>query len=187
MHCRFFERAGWRHGVTRTDAAVMPCQTDSRRSDASLDNTIAAAFAVDGATPGLHNTVDRGACRLRVTAPNDKDDLRRDVEGLELADESRVTIVLRPGPGGVLVNALVSQYQGGVSTLKNGFARASGGWCVRQRRLAELRRVHGLHARWCEHADGHPQTRALGAARAVGEQPVAERGCQRLDIGTMVF
>jgi Domain of unknown function (DUF4397) len=93
-------------------------------SNASLDDTLATASNVAGATLGFYNTVDRGTYRLRVTAGNDKDDVRLDVEGLELADLSRVTIVLQPGPGGVLVNALISQYQGGVSTLKNGFARA---------------------------------------------------------------
>lgn len=93
-------------------------------SNASLDDTIPTASNVAGATLGFYSTVDRGTYRLRVTAINDKDDVRLDVEGLELANLSRVTIVLQPGPGGVLVNALISQYQGALSTLKNGFARA---------------------------------------------------------------
>jgi Domain of unknown function (DUF4397) len=93
-------------------------------SNAALDDTIPTASNVAGATLGFYSTIDRGTYRLRVTAINDKDDMRLDVEGLELGDQSRVTIVLQPGPGGVLVNALVSQYQGSLSTLKNGFARA---------------------------------------------------------------
>jgi Domain of unknown function (DUF4397) len=93
-------------------------------TNASLDDTIPTASNVAGATLGFYSEIDRGTYRLRVTALNDKDDVRLDVEGLALDDLSRVTIVLQPGPGGVLVNALISQYQGGISTLKNGFARA---------------------------------------------------------------
>lgn len=93
-------------------------------AEAALDDTVATAGNVAGATLGAYSTVDRGAYRLRVTALNDKDDIRLDIPSLELADKSRVTIVLQPGPGGVLVNALVSQYQGELAALKNTFARA---------------------------------------------------------------
>jgi hypothetical protein len=92
--------------------------------DASLNDTIATATGVAGATMGFYNTLDRGSYRLRVTGINDKDDIRLDVSGIELADRARVTIVLQPGPGGVLVNALVVQYQGEVAAVKNSFVRA---------------------------------------------------------------
>jgi Domain of unknown function (DUF4397) len=91
---------------------------------ASLDDTIPTVAGIAGATLGFYTTIDRGSFRLRVTGINDKEDLRLDVSGLELPDKARVTIVLQPGPGGVLVNALVSQFQGGLSTLKNTKARA---------------------------------------------------------------
>jgi Domain of unknown function (DUF4397) len=93
-------------------------------SSASLDDTIPTLSGVAGATMGFYTTVDRGTFRLRVTGINDKTDTRLDVEGLVLPDKGRVTIVLQPGPGGVLVNALVSQFQAGLSTLQNNKARA---------------------------------------------------------------
>jgi len=93
-------------------------------SSASLDDTIATASGVAGATMGFYTTIDSGTFRLRVTGIKDKADIRLDVEGLVLPSKGRVTIVLQPGPGGVLVNALVSQFQSGISTLKNTKARA---------------------------------------------------------------
>ena len=93
-------------------------------STAALEDTIPTMASASSHSFGFYTTVDRRTYRLRVTAVNDKTDVRLDVEGLELADKARVTIVLQPGPGGVLVNALISQYKGDVSTLKNTFARA---------------------------------------------------------------
>jgi Domain of unknown function (DUF4397) len=91
---------------------------------ASLDDTLATVSSVGGATLSFYNSIDRGTYRLRVTALGDKDDIRLDVPGIELADKARVTIVLQPGSGGVLVNALVSQYQGSLAAVKNTYARA---------------------------------------------------------------
>ena len=93
-------------------------------ADAELDNTIATAANVAGSTMRSYSTIDRGTYRLRVTGANDKDDLRLDVAGIDAADGSRLTIVLQPGTGGVLVHALLSQYQGGLASAKNTFARA---------------------------------------------------------------
>lgn len=93
-------------------------------STAALEDTIPTVTSASGNSFGFYTTVDQRTYRLRVTAVNDKTDVRLDVERLELADKARVTIVLQPGPGGVLVNALISQYKGDVSTLKNTFARA---------------------------------------------------------------
>lgn len=92
--------------------------------DTSLDDIVATSDNVAGATLGYYNTIDRGTYRLRVTGLNDKDDIRLDVSGLELADKARVTLVLQPGPGGVLVNTLVSQYRGSLAAVKNPYARA---------------------------------------------------------------
>lgn len=89
----------------------------------SLADALATASNVAGQTLGTYGTVDQGTYRIRVTGVNDRDDIRLDVPAIELADRARVTIVLQPGPGGVLVNALVSQYQGELSAWKNTHAR----------------------------------------------------------------
>jgi hypothetical protein len=91
---------------------------------ASLDDNLATVPSVGGATLSFYNSLDRGTYRLRVTALGDKSDIRLDVSGIELADKARITIVLQPGSGGVLVNALVSQYQGSLAAVKNTSARA---------------------------------------------------------------
>jgi subtilisin-like proprotein convertase family protein len=93
-------------------------------TSAQLNDTLATASNVATARLDNYVTLARGTYRLRVTAAGDKNDVRLDVDGVELADKSRVTIVLQSGPGGVLVNTLISQYQGQVSALKNRFARA---------------------------------------------------------------
>lgn len=68
-------------------------------------------------------TVDAGTWRLRVTAAGDRDDLRLDLSGLVLASRQIVTLVVTPGAGGVLVNALVLTQQGKVDTLAGAQAR----------------------------------------------------------------
>jgi hypothetical protein len=80
---------------------------------ASLDDTLPTVSNIGAATLSFYNSIDRGTYRLRVTAQGDKDDVRLDVTGIELADKARITLVLQPGPGGVLVN-----------TVKNTYARA---------------------------------------------------------------
>ncbi|RVT52624.1 DUF4397 domain-containing protein [Rubrivivax albus] len=52
-------------------------------------------------------TADAATWRLRVTAAGDRDDLRLDLPALTLASRDVVTLVLTPGAGGVLVDALV--------------------------------------------------------------------------------
>lgn len=91
---------------------------------ALLDDTLPTVSNVAAATLSFYNSIDRGTYRLRITAQGDKDDIRLDVTGIELVDKARVTLVLQPGSGGVLVNALVSQYQGGLTAVKNTYARA---------------------------------------------------------------
>jgi Domain of unknown function (DUF4397) len=92
-------------------------------STTSIDDALATHTAVGGATFTFYATVTATTYRLRVTGAGDKTDLRLDVEGLVLASGARTTIVFQPGPSGVLVNALVSEFQGGLATLKNGHAR----------------------------------------------------------------
>ncbi len=92
-------------------------------STAALEDTIPTVTSTHGNSFGLYTTVDHRTFSLGVTAVNDKTDVRLDVEGFDLADKARVTIVLQPGPGGVLDIALISQYKGDVLTLKNTLAQ----------------------------------------------------------------
>lgn len=72
---------------------------------------------------GGYNTVNSGTWRLRVTAAGSKTDLRLDVSGLGFGSEGVVTLVLTPGKGGVLVNALLLAQQGGITNAANTQAR----------------------------------------------------------------
>lgn len=92
-------------------------------SDAPLDDAVPAVPNVAGATLSFYNRVDRGTWRLRVTGHDDPDDVRLDLPAFDLADKARLTLVLQPGSGGVLVHALVSQYQGALTAMKNTQAR----------------------------------------------------------------
>jgi Domain of unknown function (DUF4397) len=90
----------------------------------SLDSALATLTNVSGGTMSLYVNVTPGTYRLRITAAGDKEDLRLDVATLEIANRARTTVVLQPGPSGVLVHALVSQYQGALAVYKNTQARA---------------------------------------------------------------
>lgn len=92
-------------------------------ASATLDDTLPTIAATTGGRIGSWTPVDRGSWRVRVTGAGDKADLRLDLPELALADKARTTLVLQPGPGGVLVHALVSQYQGALTVQKNTQAR----------------------------------------------------------------
>lgn len=70
-----------------------------------------AAFS----TLGAWITVNSANWRLRVTAAGSKTDVRLDVPLLSLPSKQLATLVLTPGAGGVLVNALVLVQQGAVT------------------------------------------------------------------------
>jgi Domain of unknown function (DUF4397) len=74
-------------------------------------------------TPSGWLTVNSGTWQLRITQTNSKTDLRLDLPGLVLASKQIVTLVLTPGQGGVLVNALVLVQEGEISRLDNKQAR----------------------------------------------------------------
>lgn len=61
--------------------------------------------------------------RLRVTAAGNKNDVRLDLPALALAGQQVATLVLTPGRGGVLVNALLSIQQSAITRLDNTQAR----------------------------------------------------------------
>lgn len=60
-------------------------------------------------------TTDAATWRLRITAAGDRDDLRLDLPSVALASGQVVTLVLTPGAGGVLVDALLLVQRGAVS------------------------------------------------------------------------
>ncbi len=74
-------------------------------------DTLAGAVPLQAAaavgTLGSYLTVNSASWRLRVTAAGSKTDLRLDVAALTLASEGVDTLVLTPGRGGVMVNALL--------------------------------------------------------------------------------
>lgn len=92
-------------------------------SDSLLENTVPIASNVAGGALSGFNTIDSATYRLRVTGASDKEDIRLDVASLRLDSQSRVTLVIQPGVGGVLVDVLVSQYQSGISAVKNSMSR----------------------------------------------------------------
>jgi hypothetical protein len=80
------------------------------------------AGAVAGAV-GAFSNVDAATWRLRVTAAGDRNDLRLDLTGLVLTNRQIVTVVVTPGAGGVLVNALVITQRGAIAALDGARAR----------------------------------------------------------------
>ena len=74
---------------------------------------VQAGVAPDGISGFL--TVASGSYRLRVTAANNKDDLRLDVSGLALSSKQVATLVVSPGVGGVLVKSLLIIQQGSIA------------------------------------------------------------------------
>lgn len=74
-------------------------------------------------TLGSFVPINSGTWQLRVTAAGSKTDVRLDVSGLSFDSESVRTLVITPGRGGVLVNALVLRQGGGVGNAANTQAR----------------------------------------------------------------
>ena len=91
---------------------------DAALSDAEALQSAAAAGTVTG-----FSTVTAGTWRLRITAAGDRDDLRLDVSGVVLASRQILTLVVTPGAGGVLVNALAVTQRGAIVGLAGTQAR----------------------------------------------------------------
>jgi len=68
-------------------------------------------------------TVTATTWRLRVTAGGSKTDLRLDLPAVTLASKQIATLVLTPGSGGVLVNALLLTQQADIARLDGTLAR----------------------------------------------------------------
>ena len=92
-------------------------------SDDSLADAVPLQLAAAAGTVNSYLTVNAGTRRLRVTATGSKTDLRLDLSTLALPSERAATLVITPGSGGVLVNALLLTEQGGIARLDTTQAR----------------------------------------------------------------
>lgn len=81
----------------------------------SLDTAVAIQTGAAFGALGAWITVNSANWRLRVTAAGSKTDVRLDVPVLSLPSKQLATLVLTPGAGGVLVNALVLLQQGAIT------------------------------------------------------------------------
>ena len=81
----------------------------------SLDTAVAIQTGATYGALGAWITVNSANWRLRVTAAGSKTDVRLDVPALSLPSKQLATLVLSPGAGGVLVNALVLVQQGAIA------------------------------------------------------------------------
>jgi len=89
----------------------------------SLADAVALQTAAAVGTLGSYVSVNSGSWRLRVTAAGSKTDVRLDVSGLNLDSEQVQTLVVTPGRGGVLVNALLLVDRGAVTRADSTQAR----------------------------------------------------------------
>lgn len=106
---------------TASDAGSLDVYLTAASDD--LDASTPVATAVDGGSSSSVTSVTAGTYRLRVTASEDTSDLRLDVASITLASTGVVTLVLMPGPGGVLVHAMQLVQDGAVTALLNTQAR----------------------------------------------------------------
>lgn len=106
---------------TASDAGALDVYVTAA-GDALADSSPVQTGAAYGSLGGFI-TLNSGTWRLRATATNSKTDLRLDFAALALGSESVATLVLTPGRGGVLVNALLIVQRGGIAVLANPQAR----------------------------------------------------------------
>lgn len=85
-----------------------------------------ATPTIGSVTAGLltgFTELSAGTYRLRVTGSGDPNDLRLDIAAITLTQGQHATLVITPGTGGVLVNALQVRQQGTLTSMKNTQAR----------------------------------------------------------------
>jgi Domain of unknown function (DUF4397) len=103
-------------GVGSLDVYLTDTATD-------LESTTADLSSVTVGGTSSYTQLSAGSYRLRVTGAGDTEDLRLDLPALTLTEGTYATIVITPGPGGVLVHALLLQQQGALTVQKNTQAR----------------------------------------------------------------
>lgn len=91
-------------------------------SETLADSSTALADQAYGKLSAF-TTINSGTWRVRVTATGSKSDVRLDVDGVVFASKGVTTLVVTPGRGGVLVNALQLVQAGGVARQDNTQAR----------------------------------------------------------------
>lgn len=93
-------------------------------SDA-LEDSVAVQSAAAADTLGSFVTITSGTWRVRATVPGGKAaaDVRLDLSGISFGSKEVLTLVLVPGPSGVLVKALVLRQQGGLDVKASTQAR----------------------------------------------------------------
>lgn len=89
----------------------------------ALATSVPLQSAAAKGSVGSYSTVNSATWRVRVTAAGSKDDLRLDLPAVVLASKQVATLVLTPGSGGVLVNALLITQEGAIARLDNSQAR----------------------------------------------------------------
>jgi hypothetical protein len=108
---------------TASDAGALDVYLTATATE--LDSVSANVSSLAVGSLSSYVQLAQGSYRLRVTGAGDKTDLRLDLPVVTLGNQSRVTVLVQPGSGGVLVNALQLVYQAsGTTPLKNTQARA---------------------------------------------------------------
>ena len=92
-------------------------------SGETLNEAVAVQTDAALGVPSGYTPVNSSTWRLQVTATNSKTDVRLDVAALSLGNGNVTTLVLTPGRGGVLVNALLLVDRGGIVRADNTQAR----------------------------------------------------------------
>jgi hypothetical protein len=106
---------------TAADAGKLDVYLTGASETLSGSNALQADAAYG--TLGSFVTINSGSWRLRVTAADSTTDLRLDLSGLEMSEKTVYTLVLTPGSGGVLVNAILVKQDGSVQLKANPQAR----------------------------------------------------------------
>lgn len=91
--------------------------------DADFATAAATASSVASASITSYVEVTKGTYRIRVTGYGDKSDLRLDIPSVTLSDQQITTLMLTGTAGGVLVNGLLVNQGGTVTSYKNPNAR----------------------------------------------------------------
>jgi hypothetical protein len=90
----------------------------------ALDDVSPVNASVAGNALSSYATLTQGTYRIRVTAAGSKTDVRLDIPSVTLSSQEVASLVLMPTSGGVLVNALLVQQKGDVTSYTNGYGRA---------------------------------------------------------------
>lgn len=106
---------------TAADAGTLDVYLTGSGEALTGSNALQADAAYGTLNPYV--TINAGAWRLRVTAANSTTDLRLDLPSLAVSEKTVFTLVLTPGSGGVLVNAILVVQDAGVDLKSNPQAR----------------------------------------------------------------